>query len=703
MASDGERQDGSTGHHEQAHRRLLEPLSEHFPQHADQFGRLGLHTVADLLFFFPRRYEDFTRITRYEELEDRATAVVVGVVREVAFRRLRGGRTLFSALVELDGRAVKCVWFNQPFRREQLTRGLRVSIQGKVRRKGVSWEFSHPRVVPLEDAVSLTQSHLLPIYPLTSGLTQGTVRNCVRRVIDQFAEELVDVLPRSFRDARGLPEIGNAVTWLHLPRDVDQAEEARRRFAYQELLTLQLALGIRRWQRRLQARAPALEADSRIDARIRRRFPFELTQDQCRAVEEIAADMAQSVPMARLLQGDVGSGKTVIAQYAMLLAVAHGYRAVLMAPTEVLARQHARTLFANLRGSRVRTGLLVGSLTASQRQRVRRQLADGEIDLLIGTQALVHEPICWDRLGLVVIDEQHRFGVLQRAILRQGDHEPHYLVMTATPIPRTVALALYGDLDVSLLRERPPGRQPVKTYWVTPEQEGKWWAFVRRKLSQGRQAMVVVSRVEGDPASEMAGVEETARRLSRGALSGYRLGVLHGRLPTKEKDRIMVEFSQGKLDVLIATSVIEVGIDVPNAVVMTIEHAERFGLSQLHQMRGRVGRGAFPGFVGFFAEPANELATQRLEAFLATDDGFEIAEYDFRLRGAGELLGTRQHGQTPLRIADLQRDAKLLEEARRDAADLLADRTQWESDEWAALRRRIVQRYGESLELAEVG
>ncbi len=682
---------------------LLQPLRAFFPHDAELLAKLGLHTVADLLFYFPKRYEDFTQLRRVEQLQEGQDAVVCGVIRETDHRRTRRGKHVSTVVVEVDGGLVRCVWFHQPFRRTQLARGGRVAIQGKPRRKGVTWEFVHPRVVMLDETTSPTQKYLLPVYGLTAGLEAATLRSRIRWAVEQYAREVPEMLPESFRQEKKLLGVQEAVRRMHLPASQQEAREARRRFAYQELWMLQLAMGLKRAQRQEQARAPVLPVDSRIDARIRRRFAFELTEDQRKAVEEIAADMARPVPMARLLQGDVGSGKTVVAQYAMLLAVAHGYKAALMAPTEVLARQHARTLFRSLRGSRVRTGLLVGSLTPAQRQRVRDELAQGEIDLLIGTQALVHEKICWDRLGLVVIDEQHRFGVMQRAHLRHGEQEPHYLVMTATPIPRTVALALYGDLDVSVLRERPPGRQPVKTYWVRPDQEGKWWAFVRRKLHEGRQAMVVASRVEGDPEREVAGVEELAKRLGRGVLSGFRLGMLHGRLPPAEKDRIMIDFASGKIDVLVATSVIEVGIDVPNAVVMTIEGAEHFGLAQLHQMRGRVGRGAFPGFVGLFAQPSTEEAIRRLEAFVATNDGFEIAEADFRLRGAGELLGTRQHGATPLRVADLRKDAELLQEAREDALAILKEDPHLASPKWQAVRERIVRRYGELLELAEVG
>jgi ATP-dependent DNA helicase RecG len=468
-------------------------------------------------------------------------------------------------------------------------------------------------------------------------------------------------------------------------------------------LVLQLALALRKAALTAGKQAPALEATARIDARILRLFPFELTAGQRQAMQEVAADMGRAVPMNRLLQGDVGSGKTVVAIYAMLLAVAHGQQAVLMSPTEVLAQQHARTLAERLSESRVRIGLLTGSLTGGQRQTLREQIAAGEIDLVVGTQALLYGESQFAKLGLVIIDEGHKFGVAQRAALKQSALDPHYLVMTATPIPRTVSMTLFGDLDVSTLREAPPGRQPVHTYFATEHQRERWWEFFRKKLREGRQGYVVTPLVDENEELELASVQQTFESLSHGELADFRLDFLHGRMSSSEKEFVMQKFRNGGTQVLVSTPVIEVGVDVANATLMTIEAAERYGLAQLHQLRGRVSRGAHPGYVCAFGEPKTEQSQQRLEAFTKTNDGFELAEVDFLLRGPGDLFGTRQHGLPPLRIADLQRDTAILEEARRDAQALSAADPQLAQPDFARLRRMAVVRYGGALELSDVG
>ena len=408
--------------------------------------------------------------------------------------------------------------------------------------------------------------------------------------------------------------------------------------------------------------------------------------------------------MNRLLQGEVGSGKTAVAEYAMLLAVAHGYQSVLMAPTEVLARQHLRTLNEDLHQSRVRIELLTGSLTATQRQKLKESVQAGDVDLVIGTQALLHEDLEFPRLGLVVIDEQHKFGVRQRATLKSAGADPHYLVMTATPIPRTVTMSLFGDLDVSTIRQSPPGRQNVHTYLGSEDQREQWWEFFRNKLREGRQGYVITPRVEDGESEGLASVEEEYERLANGPLEAFRVDLIHGRMSPSDKEVAMDSFRSGATQVLVATSVIEVGVNVPNATVMTIENGERFGLAQLHQLRGRVRRGKFPGFVCVFAVPGNPAAADRLEALARSTDGFELAEIDFSLRGPGDLFGTRQHGMPPLRIADLQRDLDVLEEARRDAQSLFADEEPaLLQPDFDRLKLQVLRRYGKALDLGDVG
>ena len=485
---------------------------------------------------------------------------------------------------------------------------------------------------------------------------------------------LEEVFPEEYLAAHDLWPLSQALPQVHFPNDQESLDRARRRLVYQELFILQLALAVRRQQQHDQRRAAALEATAKIDARIRRLFPFELTAGQENAIAEIAADMAGPMPMNRLLQGDVGSGKTVVAVYAMLLAVAHGFQAALMAPTEVLARQHALTLERMLAASQVRRAQLTGGLTTAQRTALLQLIAAGEVDLVIGTQAIIQEDVSFAKLGLVVIDEQHKFGVRQRAVLKGKavPDDPHYLVMTATPIPRSVTMTLFGDLDVSTLRDSPPGRQKINTYLANDEQRAKWWDFFRRKLREGRQGFVIVPLVEETEIIEAVSLAETYEKLANGELEAFRLGLLHGRMAPAEKDAVMADFRSGEIQVLVSTSVVEVGVDVPNATLMTIEGGHRFGLAQLHQLRGRISRGKFPGFCCVFGDPQTEDSRERLKAFVASTDGFELAETDFRLRGPGDVFGTKQHGLPPLRIADLLRDQSLLEEARRDAHGLVA-------------------------------
>ncbi len=544
---------------------------------------------------------------------------------------------------------------------------------------------------------------LLPVYALTDGLKLAGLRQIVRQAVETYADLVEERFSAAYLTEHRLLPITTALREIHFPSNQENLQQARRRFIYQEMLILQLAMALKRNVQETRKQAPPLEATAKIDARITRLFPFELTAGQRQAIGEITADMAKAVPMNRLLQGDVGCGKTAVAVYAMLLAVAHGCQAALMVPTEVLAQQHVRTLGKLLQNSRVRMALLSGSLTARQREETLKKLADGEIDLVIGTQAIVYGEAQFKRLGLVVIDEQHRFGVRQRATLKQSGADPHYLVMTATPIPRTVAMTLYGDLDVSTIAESPPGRQPVHTYLAEGENRAKWWEFFRRQLRDGRQAYVIVPLVEESEHVDTANLQATFEELAHGELEAFKLSLVHGRMTAEEKDTALAEFAAGHTQVLVATSVVEVGIDVPNATLMTILGADRFGLAQLHQMRGRVCRGKFAGFCCLFADDPSDDAQERLNAFTSTTDGFKLAEIDFQLRGPGDLLGTRQHGLPPFHLADLVRDAAVVGEAREDAKRLIQTDPGMSQTEHEGLRRLVLSRYGKALDLGDVG
>ncbi|WP_442484092.1 ATP-dependent DNA helicase RecG [Aeoliella sp. SH292] len=679
------------------------------PPQQQQLARLAMRSVGHFLFNFPRDYEDLSDLRPIDELEEDVLQTVRGTVVEVDSRSMGFGKSRVGVLISDRDLLLRATWFNQPFMREKFKMGQRVQMSAKPKMRGGRWEMSHPHTVWLGDEFAEADkqtptSDLQPIYSLTEGMTQYHMRRIAGEVVPKFADVPEEVLPEPVLAAYNLMPIGESLRAIHLPMNMEEVTRARRRFIFQELLVLQLALAARRHQQRVNFRAPALEVSAQIDARITRLLPFALTPGQRRAIDEIGVDLNATTPMNRLLQGDVGSGKTLVAVYALLACVAHGHQAALMAPTEILARQHAHTLERLLDESRVRYRLLVGGLKSGEREQTLRQIAAGELDLLIGTHALLQERVQFKNLGLVVIDEQHKFGVEQRAALRRGDQSPHYLVMTATPIPRTVSMTQFGDLDVSTLNDMPPGRQPVKSYVVGPSEQERWWHFARNKLREGRQAFVVTPLVEESENIAAKSVDRAFEELTSGELADFRVDILHGRMTPVEKDEAMERFRRGETQVLVATTVIEVGVDVPNASLMIIASPERFGIAQLHQLRGRVGRGMHPGYCAVMIdEEVPDPVRERLQKFADTSSGFELAEIDFALRGPGDLFGTQQHGVPPFVIADLVRDAEILEEARAAAFELFKQDPGLANPEHAKLRAQMLRRYGAALELADVG
>lgn len=673
------------------------------PSRAVTLQRLGLHNASDMLFFLPRDYEHPAPRTRIADLKEDQPASFVATIIEVEMKSTAGGKSILGVLVEDESGAARLMFFNQPYRVDSLTRGLRVMVSGKPRLAGLRMQIVHPKVIPLEADEDPGTQGILPVYSLSEGINQGQMRRAIATVVEELSGQIAEVIPDAIRQQAKIEAIEDAIRNIHQPQDQAALDAARRRLIFQELFILQLALAIRRRKLTSDLRAPPLPVDAAIDARILKRFPFELTGDQKKAFADVSADMSRQFPMNRLIQGDVGSGKTVIAQYAMLLAVANKHQAVLMAPTEVLARQHFETFRKSLSHSRVRLGLLTGTLSTLDRRDVLKSAADGDIDLLVGTQALLNEQVAFKQLGLVVIDEQHKFGVSQRANLRRGGLDPHYLVLSATPIPRTVAMAAFGDLDVTTLKEKPPGRSQVNTYLAKDDWAARWWEFLAQRVREGRQAFVVAPRVDSGEQEEVSGAQQIFDELRTGPLSKFRIGLLHGRMSAEEKNETMARFAQGRLQVLVATTVIEVGIDVPNATVMTILGANRFGLAQLHQLRGRVWRGSHPGYVCVFTDneglPEDD---ERLKTFASTSDGFALAEADFRMRGPGDLLGVRQSGMPPLRVADPLRDTEILEMARDMAMEIVDNDPHLEDPTLALLKQRVLKRYGGSLDLGDV-
>ncbi len=673
------------------------------PARGELLEKLGLYTARDVLFFFPRDYQDLTDMRSIAELEEDKLLSVRGIVEESELRGSAPGRSMLGVLIREGTLYLRALWFNQPFMQEKFSRGQDVVLSGKGKFRGGRWEMAHPRVQWIDADEQAPAGQMLPIYPLTDGIRQANLRQIAKAALDIYLDALDEVFPEDFLASKRLLPLRQALPDLHFPANPHVLAAAQRRLVYQELFILQLALAVKRQSRHMLGQAPVLPATPRLDARIRRLFPFELTAGQIAAIGEISDDMSKSIPMNRLLHGDVGSGKTIVAVYAILLAIAHGHQAALMAPTEILARQHAATLNRLLAGSRVRIGVLTGAVVGADREDLLGKIGRGEIDVIVGTQAIVRSEVEFAKLGLVVVDEQHKFGVRQRAHLKQAGVQPHSLLMTATPIPRTVAMTLYGDLDITTLGDRPVGRQSLHTYLVKHDDRPRWWEFFRKKLREGRQAYVVVPLVEESRDVAAANLEATFEELSHGDLEAFRLGLVHGRMSPEEKEAAMRAFRHGETQVLVATSVIEVGIDVPNATLMTIAGAERFGLAQLHQLRGRIARGAHPGYCGVFAESESDEALERLNAFVETTDGFLLSELDLRIRGPGDLFGTRQHGLPPLRIADLARDTEIVAEARADAQQLVASDPGLRLPEHQKLRRMVLNRYGQSLDLGDVG
>jgi ATP-dependent DNA helicase RecG len=678
------------------------------PQRAALLERLGLRTVQDLLYFIPRDVLDLTQVNSIRDLKEGILATVRGRVVDRDARLLKTGMAMTAVLLECEGAFLRGVWFNQPWMLQKFRDDEFVLFSGKPKKHAGRWEIPNPRVQWLNSDDQEAHGGMLPVYSLTEGLSMQEIRRIMRGVVEDCAEIVADELPADFRLRLKLAGIGDALRGVHLPANREQYDAGRRRLIFQDLLELQLGLAMRRrtWQTR--GAAARLPLTAKVDSRIRRLLPFQFTQGQNKAVREIAADLDAPIAMHRLLQADVGAGKTAVAVYAMLVAVAAGFQTVLMAPTEVLALQHWRTIDRLLSQSRVNRVLLTGQLTAAERSDALSRIGSGDVQLVIGTQAVIQHDVTFARLGLVVIDEQHKFGVMQRAHFSSGPLAPHTLVMTATPIPRSLCLTQFGDLDLTLMTDLPPGRQKVTTTRVPsgPARQ-KVWDFIRQKLQSGRQAYVICPRIGSDDVVDAAepdgsGAVQVHRRLSDNELTGFQVGLAHGQLDSAMKNAAMDDFRNGNLQVLVATTVVEVGVDVPNATLMVVLGAESFGLSQLHQLRGRVSRGSFQGYCFLFAESNEPGPTERLQTLEQHAGGFDVAEADFRLRGPGDILGTKQHGELPLAVANLARDGAELIESRKIALELVGS-GDFDQPEYAPLKVRVLERFGKLFDLAGSG
>ena len=684
-----------------------------------KFAKLNVRTVRDLLYFFPRRYVDYSRRKPISELIEGEEQTIIGTIWQAKVATL-GNRRGTEAIVGDETGNIRVVWFNQPYLAKSFRTNARIVISGTVSIFKGQKVFESPEWELLGDKELIHTGRLVPVYPLTQGLYPRQVRKWTKETVDGYVWQLGDFLPSEIKTHSQLLDLPTAIAQIHYPDDQTMAGRARGRLSFDELFLLQL--GVLAKKRDWQEGQPgnAFHIDQEVIGRFLRCLPFTLTRAQERVLQEILTDLKQAKAMSRLLQGEVGSGKTIIATLALLIAAANGYQGALMAPTEVLSEQHYTNICNYLSQAstkepcsepsegtiRCYTGflsrpltiaLLIGSLSSAEKESLHDKIKQGEVDIVIGTHALIQKEVEFNKLGLAVIDEQHRFGVLQRSALRQKGFNPHVLVMTATPIPRTMALTLYGDLDLSVIDELPPGRQVVKTKCLELQDREKAYNFLRRQVTNGRQAFIICPLVEESEILEAKAATTEYERLSREVFPDLKLGLLHGQMPGDEKEEVMRHFRAGKLDILVSTSVVEVGIDVPRASVMMVEGAERFGLSQLHQFRGRVGRDKEQGYCLLIPEKLSQEARERLRLMERVHDGFALAEKDLEMRGPGEFFGTHQSGLPNLKLAKLT-DLRSLELARQEAITLFQNDPELKKPEHQLLRQQLSQVWSKSAE-----
>lgn len=657
------------------------------PKTAERFEKLGILTLSDLLCHYPRRYLDFSKPYSIAEAPaDTECVVKAEVFAKPGGRILPGGRRMERITAGDDVSSLEITWFNNPYAAQKLELGQEYYFQGIVTGGMLRRQMVNPQV---RTDAQVKSSPFEAVYPQTEGLTSSAIAKCVRQLLPH-AELLPDPLPSEMLKKYRLLSKADAVRAIHCPATEEEAFAARRRLIYEELLVLQLGIGRMKNHGAASTGAPMKKADA---SPFWESLPFSPTGAQRRAVEEILTDVSGETSMNRLLQGDVGSGKTLVAAAAIWACIRAGYQAALLAPTEILASQHAENLNRLLSPFGMRVALLTGGMKAAARRTTLAAIRDDEADLIVGTHAILSEGVEFARLGLAVVDEQHRFGVRQRGLLAEKAANPHLLVMSATPIPRTLGLLMYGDLDISILDELPPGRKPVKTRCITGKKRADLYGFLDREIDSGRQVYIVCPAIEDAGGSGLNAVKSYYEDIAKAYLPDRRVGLMHGKLKPKEKAEVMNDFKSGRLDALVSTTVIEVGVDVPNATVMVIENAERYGLSALHQLRGRVGRGAAESWCFLVSDNASESVQKRLKFLCSTSDGFAVAQYDLETRGPGDFFGNRQHGLPTLQIADLINDTRTLHAAQSEAVALLAEDPLLERPEHALLARQVEQMF----------
>ncbi len=688
------------------------------PKRSELLSGIGIKTALDLLYYLPARYEDRSVFTKIKDIKTGEYQTIRGKVVTTGSRVAKKGGRVFHLAVTDDTAFIQATWFNQPYLADLLKPGVQVVLYGKVERYDrlqiVQPEYE---IVKDPDARSLNMGRIVPIYNLTKDITHKYLRTLSHEAVMEYSKLLPEALPAYIIARDKLVDIKFAISNIHFPSSFSNLEKAYKRIVFDEFFILQLALALKK---RSLASIPGGGLNHRLSGELTggltKSLTFEFTAGQKKAIADICRDMSSGRVMNRLLEGDVGSGKTVVAAYALALTVENSFQGAVMAPTEVLARQHFIVLSGLLLPLGISVALLVGGMDQKTRAEILLKIRSGEIDVVVGTHAVIEECVKFKALGLAVIDEQHKFGVTQKKLLKEKGDSPHILVMTATPIPRTLALTVYGDLDMSVIREMPLGRKPISTYWVEEERRADAYNFVKEELVKGRQAYVVCPLIEdstknanlsGTPAikagtGNIKNAEEVYKKLKNEIFSQFRVGLLHGRMDRTEKDKIMGQFKKGTIDLLVSTVVIEVGVDVANATVMFVESAERFGLAQLHQLRGRVGRGAHESYCILLADPKTDEAVRRLKSIEETLDGFQIAETDLEIRGPGEFFGTRQHGLPEIRFGNILKDFAIMEAARREAFDLISRDPELKENRHSALKKNLFFRFKDNINLMGV-
>ena len=664
---------------------------------AKLLNRLGIYELKDLITYYPRTYEDRSIPKKIEELVDGEEALIeVMPVTRVSEVRIRRNMTILKMNARDDTGVCQMTWFNQSYLKGMFKPGEYYKFYGKVSKKGNKVEMNSPVYDKAEDTKNT--GRIIPIYPTTFKLSQTTLRKIIENGLSEMNGKIDESLPEYLIDEYKLLDLNTAVKQIHFPDSFDDFNLARKRLVFEELLSMQLALLALKNQYSKDVKGIAFDKDAKMSDVINK-LPFSLTKAQLRVLEEIDSDMEREKPMNRLLQGDVGSGKTVVALIAAYKCVKSGYQAAIMAPTAILASQHLESFTEILKDTGNRCELLISGITKKKKEDILRRLEAGEIDILIGTHALLEENVVFKKLGLVVTDEQHRFGVRQRSIITQKGDNPDVLVMTATPIPRTLALILYGDLDISIIDELPPNRKKIETYAVTKGMDQRVNNFLKQQIDQGRQAYIVCPLVEENEEINAKSVMELAEHYKNEVFSDYRVEYLHGKMKPKEKDAIMEEFKNGNIDILISTTVIEVGVNVPNSNIMVVENAERFGLAQLHQLRGRVGRGEYQSYCILKYNGNSQVIRERMKVMTSTNDGFVISEKDLELRGTGEFFGTKQHGLPEFKIANLFEDIGTLKAVQAIAIKIINDDPKLEKDKNKLLKKVVDEKFGSRIEI----